>query len=217
MDTDADKPPSGTMEDTFTLQVLSQSVGVNGPLTLPDLPVTTTVAELKSKIRDKLLPASADEARQRLIYRGRLLIRSDETMRELFGNETVSDATHALNSFAATNTMVAQEPSRAVATFSSTTSGRSYDSIEPTISERALPSHNPDRFCCTRPWITQLSHAEQVICANHASKHRRVCRRWQQHKTTCLHSLVARRTSGYSHHRLCNISYSTHRHSSRQC
>jgi hypothetical protein len=76
---------------TFTLVVVSPSVGVSGPLTFPHLPATTTVKELKTKIREALPSKPADES-QRLIHRGRLLGREAETLLDVFGQETVAFA-----------------------------------------------------------------------------------------------------------------------------
>ena len=72
----------------FTLVVVSPSVGVTGPLTFSHLPATTSVKELKAKIRDALPSKPADES-QRLIHRGRMLARETETMIDIFGGETV--------------------------------------------------------------------------------------------------------------------------------
>ncbi|KAI0434729.1 hypothetical protein F5Y09DRAFT_337396 [Xylaria sp. FL1042] len=69
----------------FTLQVLSPSVNVPQPLVL-ELPVATTVQQLKERIRSSISTKPPDDA-QRLIHRGRLLIRDSETMLELFGEE----------------------------------------------------------------------------------------------------------------------------------
>lgn len=74
---------------TFTLQIISPSIGVTGPLSFPLLPATTTVKQLKAKIRDALLSKPADDS-QRLIHRGRMLARETETMLEIFGQDTVS-------------------------------------------------------------------------------------------------------------------------------
>lgn len=73
--------------ETFTLQVLSYSVGHTETLSFKELPITTTVAQLKTKIKEK--HANADEDHQRLIHRGQLLVRADETMTDLFGADTV--------------------------------------------------------------------------------------------------------------------------------
>jgi hypothetical protein len=73
----------------FTLQIISPSIGVTGPLSFPLLPATTTVRQLKAKIRDALPSKPVDES-QRLIHRGRMLARETETMLEIFGQETVA-------------------------------------------------------------------------------------------------------------------------------
>lgn len=79
--------PIESRDGTFTLQVLSHSVGHTETLSFKELPITTTVAQLKTKIKEK--HANADEEYQRLIHRGRLLVRADETMADLFGADTV--------------------------------------------------------------------------------------------------------------------------------
>jgi DUF2407 ubiquitin-like domain len=73
---------------SFTLQIISPSIGVTGPLSFPLLPATTTVKQLKAMIRDALRSKPVDES-QRLIHRGRMLARETETMLEIFGQETV--------------------------------------------------------------------------------------------------------------------------------
>lgn len=73
---------------TFTLQVVSPSVGIPQPLALQGLPKDTTVKQLKERIRNAVNTKPTDQA-QRLIHRGRLLARDDETMTEIFGQEAV--------------------------------------------------------------------------------------------------------------------------------
>ena len=70
----------------FNLVVISPSNGVNGPLLFPNTTGTSTVKEVKAKIRDKVLSKPADDG-QRLIHHGRLLARETETMGEVFGHE----------------------------------------------------------------------------------------------------------------------------------
>ena len=77
----------------FTLHVVSPSVGVSGPLNFEGLPATTTVKELKGRIRD-VLPSKPQDENQRLIHRGRMLGREAETMLEIFGQETVGTPNH---------------------------------------------------------------------------------------------------------------------------
>ncbi|KAM7215113.1 ubiquitin family protein, partial [Rhypophila decipiens] len=69
------------------LQVLSPSVGVN-TLYYHGLAATTTVAQLKEKIRDAL-PLRPAGDHQRLIHRGRLLARDTESLQEVFGEEAI--------------------------------------------------------------------------------------------------------------------------------
>jgi hypothetical protein len=77
---------------SLTLNIVSPSVGVPQPFTFPQLPATTTVKQLKAKIRDVLPSKPADES-QRLIKGGRMLGRETDTMLEVFGQETVRIAT----------------------------------------------------------------------------------------------------------------------------
>jgi hypothetical protein len=83
---------------SFTLIVVSPSVGAASRLSFPHLPATTTVKQLKAKIRDSLESKPADE-NQRIIHRGRMLARETETMLDVFGKETVnkSDFVHFCN------------------------------------------------------------------------------------------------------------------------
>ncbi|KAI9646248.1 hypothetical protein NHQ30_005688 [Ciborinia camelliae] len=74
---------------TFTLCIVSPSVEVASPLTFPQLLASTTVQELKAKIRDVVQSKPSDSA-QRLIHRGRMLDRGSQTMLEVFGQESLS-------------------------------------------------------------------------------------------------------------------------------
>ncbi|KAK2630377.1 hypothetical protein QTJ16_001197 [Diplocarpon rosae] len=85
-------PSTGESEPlSFTLQVVSPSVGVSSPLRFPHLPATTTVKELKEKIRN-ILPSQPQDDSQRFIHRGRMLARETETMLEIFGQETLANS-----------------------------------------------------------------------------------------------------------------------------
>ncbi|KAF5873900.1 putative ubiquitin family protein [Botrytis fragariae] len=82
---------------TFTLSIVSPSVEVASPLTFPQLLVTTTVQELKAKIREVVQSKPTDSA-QRLIHRGRMLERESQTMLEIFGQDSLSSLdTHTLH------------------------------------------------------------------------------------------------------------------------
>ncbi|KAI0397334.1 hypothetical protein F5Y17DRAFT_393036 [Xylariaceae sp. FL0594] len=74
-----------TDANTFTLQLKMPSDGV---LVIEDLHFTTTIKELKARIRNASDKKPSDEV-QRLIHRGRLLSRENETMLELFGEEAL--------------------------------------------------------------------------------------------------------------------------------
>lgn len=71
---------------SFTLNVASPSL--TSPLRFPDLPTTTTMKELKARIRDTL-PSKPVDKDQKLIYQGRLLSRETETMLDIFGKDTL--------------------------------------------------------------------------------------------------------------------------------
>lgn len=81
---------AGSDSPTFTLHILSPSVGVQGKFTLKELPEDLTVKQLKERIRNVVAAKPVDQA-QRLIHRGRLLARDSETMTEVFGQEAVCD------------------------------------------------------------------------------------------------------------------------------
>ncbi|CAG8980378.1 hypothetical protein HYALB_00003942 [Hymenoscyphus albidus] len=72
---------------SFTLTIVSPSVGAIR-LEFPHLPATTTVEQLKAKIRDALPSKPANEL-QRLIHRGRMLARESQTMLEIFGQDVL--------------------------------------------------------------------------------------------------------------------------------
>ncbi|ETS80299.1 hypothetical protein PFICI_07828 [Pestalotiopsis fici W106-1] len=85
--TDSDSA-SGATSPTFTLQIISPSVNVPQPLNFTDLQATTTVQQLKEKIRNAIDAKPSDVA-QRLIHRGRLLSKDDDTMLDVFGEDAV--------------------------------------------------------------------------------------------------------------------------------
>ncbi|OAA66172.1 ubiquitin carboxyl-terminal hydrolase 2 [Cordyceps fumosorosea ARSEF 2679] len=77
----------------INLQIVSPSVGVNRPLQFPATPVSTTIKTLKGMIRDAL-PLRPTDSNQRLIYRGKALLREDETLLDVFGAEAVRTTDH---------------------------------------------------------------------------------------------------------------------------
>ncbi|KFX90918.1 hypothetical protein O988_07980 [Pseudogymnoascus sp. VKM F-3808] len=74
---------------TFTLHIISPSLGSHGPFSFPNLPTATTVQELKAKIRERVQTKPHND-HQRLIHRGRQLTEV-ETMADIFGQETLSN------------------------------------------------------------------------------------------------------------------------------
>ena len=79
----------------FTLQIVSPSTGVPQPLTINELPASATIKQLKERLRNVLVTRPSDQS-QRLIHRGRLLARDEETMLNVFGEETVSDISNLM-------------------------------------------------------------------------------------------------------------------------
>lgn len=75
---------------TVNLNILSPSTTVTagGPLTFPNLPLSTTIRQVKEKIR-QTLPIRPTDDQQRLIYKGRSLQQDDETLLHLMGEATV--------------------------------------------------------------------------------------------------------------------------------
>ncbi|KFA64717.1 hypothetical protein S40285_05268 [Stachybotrys chlorohalonatus IBT 40285] len=75
---------------TVNIQIVSPSVGVTRPLLFSALPISTTVKELKERIRQTLPLRPADE-NQRLIYHGRAIIRETETLEDVLGPAAVKN------------------------------------------------------------------------------------------------------------------------------
>ncbi|KAL2268522.1 hypothetical protein VTJ83DRAFT_3368 [Remersonia thermophila] len=83
-------PPGSQNDDaplSVNLQIISPSAGV-GNLRFPDLPATTTLQQLKHRIRESVASRPADE-HQRLIHRGRMLARDTDTLLDIFGEEAI--------------------------------------------------------------------------------------------------------------------------------
>lgn len=79
---------SKSAAQTILLHVLSPSIEIPNKLTFSDVPTSTTVAELKTKICNAVPSRPATE-RQRLIYRGKALVKDGATLAEIFSQETV--------------------------------------------------------------------------------------------------------------------------------
>ncbi|KAI3527900.1 ubiquitin family protein [Colletotrichum tamarilloi] len=87
----APSAPEATSEHlSVNLQVLSPSTAATSsrPLVFPGLAATTTVRQLKEKIR-QALPLKPTDAQQRLIYRGRPLAQDGDTLLTVLGEEVI--------------------------------------------------------------------------------------------------------------------------------
>lgn len=84
------EPPlaSKSAAQRILLHVLSPSIEIPNKLTFSDVPTSTTVAELKTKICN-VVPSRPATERQRLIYRGKALVKDGATLAEIFSQETV--------------------------------------------------------------------------------------------------------------------------------
>ncbi|KAM3452991.1 hypothetical protein MY3296_004094 [Beauveria thailandica] len=75
-------------QTNINLQIVSPSAGVNRPLQFPATPTSTTIKALKGLIRDSL-PLRPADSNQRLIYRGKALLREEATLLDILGAEAV--------------------------------------------------------------------------------------------------------------------------------
>ncbi|KAH0522042.1 hypothetical protein TsFJ059_005959 [Trichoderma semiorbis] len=80
--------PASSDQPVVNLQVVSPSVGVNRPLLFPGLAAATTIKQLKEKIR-QTLPLRPSDENQRLIYRGRALLRETDSLQDVFGADAL--------------------------------------------------------------------------------------------------------------------------------
>ncbi|OHE97405.1 ubiquitin family protein [Colletotrichum orchidophilum] len=87
----APSAPEATSEHlSVNLQVLSPSTAASSsrPLVFPGLAATTTIRQLKERIRQSL-PLKPTDAQQRLIYRGRPLQQDGDTLLTVIGEEVI--------------------------------------------------------------------------------------------------------------------------------
>ena len=73
---------------TLNLRILSPSTEVEGGVSFPDLPASTTIKELRSRIQDAV-PSKPAPERMRLIYRGRVVANDADTLGNVFGADNV--------------------------------------------------------------------------------------------------------------------------------
>lgn len=75
-------------EQTINLKVLSPSAEVEGGVNFVDIPASTTVKELRSRIQNAV-PSKPAPERMRLIYRGRVVANDADTLSAVFGADNV--------------------------------------------------------------------------------------------------------------------------------
>lgn len=81
-------PSQGESPLAVNISIISPSLAVNAPLNFTGLPASTTIGQLKEKIR-KVLDARPANEQQRLIHQGKLLNRESETLLDIFGEQKV--------------------------------------------------------------------------------------------------------------------------------
>jgi hypothetical protein len=94
----ATTPAEDELRRSIDLKILSPSAEASGGLRFPNTPLSTTIAQLKSKIRDEL-PTHPPLERLRLIYLGRAS-RDSESLVEVLGRNVVDQNTFELQASA---------------------------------------------------------------------------------------------------------------------
>lgn len=79
-------PPAEEL--SVNIAIVSPSLSANTPLNFPGLPASTTIGQLKQKIRDALDTKPTND-RQRLIHQGKLLPRENDTLLDVLGEQRV--------------------------------------------------------------------------------------------------------------------------------
>lgn len=82
---------SNPVKQKILLHILSPSVGVPNKITFSDIPICTTVGQLKKMIYDEVASKPSPQW-QRLIYRGRALIQDEVTLADIFTQNTVGNS-----------------------------------------------------------------------------------------------------------------------------
>lgn len=98
-------PAQGDTPSSFNLQIVSPSASVSRPLVFASIPASTTIRQLKEKIRNAVATRPADD-QQRLIHRGRLLARDEETLENILGAEAVGSLSFLTYDAASTDTFL---------------------------------------------------------------------------------------------------------------
>lgn len=86
---DSESSEKSAPEDAINLHVLSPASEVaGGRITFPNIPLDTKLSQLKCRIQDAIPSAEVSPEKQRLIYRGRPLLKMDVSLRQ-FLQQTV--------------------------------------------------------------------------------------------------------------------------------
>jgi hypothetical protein len=83
-------------EQSINLKILSPSTEVEGGVNLPDVPASTTIKELRSRIQNAV-PSKPATDRMRLIYRGRVVANDADTLGNVFGAGSVCSSSLLLD------------------------------------------------------------------------------------------------------------------------
>jgi len=86
-DNSPEPPAVPTGQLALDLKIVSPSI--SQPISIPEIAAASTVGQVKDKIRTQL-PARYSGSTLRLICRGRMLNRDDETLLSVFGEDLVS-------------------------------------------------------------------------------------------------------------------------------
>ncbi|KAH8727982.1 hypothetical protein GQ44DRAFT_676010 [Phaeosphaeriaceae sp. PMI808] len=81
----------GDEDLTINLKILSPSTELEGGVSLPNVPATTTIKELRSLIQDAV-PSKPATERMRLIYRGRVVANDQDTLGYVFGADNIRES-----------------------------------------------------------------------------------------------------------------------------
>lgn len=81
-------PPGVSQPNDIVVHVVSPSLEVAGKLTFSNVSVSTTITDIKKKIRDAV-PTRPLPERQRLIWQGKPLSVDNVTLRDAIGHEAV--------------------------------------------------------------------------------------------------------------------------------